>query len=103
MEKFITIVGVILLLIGVISVLGGIITLLRFAFSKNLTEIQNSAEKLAQKGLLSDTCGTMDCASVLIREISTLMGNARGIGLTLVIIGGGLIAAGIYIIKLTIC
>ena len=81
------------------DVILGLIVLVKNALSKDLQEVSSEAAKLARKGLLTDFGSSLQSASFLVNEMTQLIKTARGIGLTLIIIGMILIGGGIAIFK----
>ena len=91
--------GALLILIGFLSLIFGLIVLVKNALSKDLQEVSAEAAKLARKGLLTDFGSSLQSASFLVNEMTQLIKTARGIGLTLIIIGIILIGGGLAIFK----
>lgn len=88
-----------LIFLGFASLIIGLVVLAKKALSKDIEEVAAEASKLAKKGLLTDVGNSMQSASFLVKEMTELIKTARGIGLTLVIIGAVMIGAGIALFK----
>lgn len=88
-----------LLLIGFLSLIFGLVVLVRKALSREVEEVTEEAAKLAKKGLLTDMGSSLQSASFLVKEMTELIRTERGIGLTLIIIGIGLIIGGLALFK----
>ncbi len=86
-----------LILIGFVSLILGLVVLVKKALSKDLEEVSSEAAKLARKGLLSDMGSSIQSASFLVNEMTELIKTARGIGLTLIIIGILLVGGGLAV------
>lgn len=87
-----------LLGMGGLSLAGGLFVLIRKTFSKEVEIIANQMSKLAQKGIADDVSGLVGNASSLIDSLNQLTKTASGIGIFLVLIGCGLIAASGFLI-----
>ena len=86
-----------LILIGFVSLILGLVVLVKKALSRDLEEVSSEAAKLARKGLLSDMGSSIQSASFLVNEMTELIKTARGIGLTLIIIGILLVGGGLAV------
>lgn len=84
--------------IGFLVMLIGIIVMARKSFAQEMKDVTKEVSRLAKKGILSDMNGTMESASFLVREMTTMLQTAMGIGFALVIIGAILLAAGLVIL-----
>ncbi len=91
--------GALLVLIGFVSLIFGLTVLAKKALSKELDEVTSEAAKLAKKGLLNDVGSSLQSASFLVKEMTELIKTARGVGLTLIIIGIVLVTGGLAIFK----
>lgn len=87
-----------LLGMGGLSLAGGIFVLISKTFSKEVEVIADQMTKLAQKGVADDVSGLVGNASSLIDSLNQLTKTASGIGIFLVLIGCGLIAAAGFLI-----
>lgn len=97
--NIITLSALLLLVLGFTSLISGLITLIQKALSKDIQDVTDEAAKLAKKGLLTDVGSTMQSASYLVKEMTELIKTARGVGLTLIIIGIVLICGGLALYK----
>ncbi|MBR6088359.1 MAG: hypothetical protein IKP86_00400 [Anaerolineaceae bacterium] len=97
--NIVTLSAALLVLIGFISLILGLIVLTKKALSKDIEEVTEEAAKLAKKGLLTDVGNSLQSASFLVKEMTELIKTARGIGLTLIIIGIVLLAGGLALYK----
>ena len=94
--------AVVLMGLGLITLIVGIVVMIRKSFSRDISEVSKEVNRLAQKGILSEMNGTMESASFLVREMTSMLQTAMGIGCALVFIGAVLLAAGVLILlKLT--
>ncbi len=90
---------IIVTIIGILSLIAGIYILVSKAISKDVQNITNQAAKLANKGLTEEISGTIGNATSLIKELNNLISTSRGIGLTLIIVGGILIYGSIIVLE----
>lgn len=87
-----------LLGMGGLSLAGGIFVLIKKTFNKEVEVIANQITKLSQKGIADDVSGLVGNASSLIDSLNQLTKTASGIGIFLVLIGCGLVAAAGFLI-----
>jgi hypothetical protein len=83
--------------IGVAVLLAGIIILIVQASGRNVKSVTESVSKLAQRGITEDVAGLVGNASSLMTSMNDMVRSTSGIGVTLVITGGALIAAAYFI------
>lgn len=97
--NIITLSAALLVILGFVSLIFGLVVLTKKALSKDLEEVAAEASKLAKKGLLTDVGSSLQSASFLVKEMTELLKTERGIGLTLIIIGIGLLAGGLALYR----
>ena len=97
--NIVTLSAALLVIIGFVSLILGLVVLAKKALSKDLQEVSEEAAKLAKKGLLTDVGSSLQSASFLVKEMTELIKTTRGIGLTLIIVGIGLLAGGLALYK----
>ncbi len=83
--------------VGVVVLLAGIIILIAQASGKNVKTVSESVSKLAQRGIAEDVAGLVGNASSLMNSMNDMVRSSSGIGITLVITGGALMAAAYFI------
>lgn len=83
--------------VGVVVLLAGIIILIVQASGKNVKTVSESVSKLAQRGIAEDVAGLVGNASSLMNSMNDMVRSSSGIGITLVITGGALMAAAYFI------
>jgi len=83
-------------LVGVITFSIGVIILIVGAWGKELRATIAQTNHLAQKGLTDEVSGLVGNASSLLASINDLIRTRNGIGVTLILTGGVLMALPVW-------
>lgn len=91
MATVIMICGVAILGVGVFTMIGKIM-------GKEMRTIADQTAKLAQKGLSEDVAGLVGNARTLIQVLNEMIKTTAGIGMILIVLGIGFIAAAYFLV-----
>lgn len=97
-NDFLLTMATVIMICGV-SILGvGVFTMIGKIMGKEMRTIADQTAKLAQKGLSEDVAGLVGNARTLIQVLNEMIKTTAGIGMFLIVLGIGLIAAAYFLV-----
>lgn len=88
-----------LFFVGIVSLGAGVFILVSRVLNDDLRVLADETSQLAKKGISEDISGLVGNASILLDSLNELIKTTRGIGLTLMLLGMGLIVVAYYLIQ----
>ena len=88
-----------LFFVGIVSLGAGVFILVSRVLNDDLRVLEDETSQLAKKGISEDISGLVGNASILLDSLNELIKTTRGIGLTLMLLGMGLIVVAYYLIQ----
>jgi len=91
-------ISVTVFVLGCMSIILGGFVLISRGYSREVRTLAVSTARLSQKGMTEEISGLVSSASDLVNAINDLVKTASGIGVFLVVLGLGMVAASYWII-----
>ncbi len=88
-----------LFFVGIVSLGAGVFILISRVLNDDLRVLADETTQLAKKGISEDISGLVGNASILLDSLNELIKTTRGIGLTLMLLGMGLIVVAYLLIQ----
>lgn len=85
--------------VGIVSLGAGVFILISRVLNDDLRVLAEETSQLAKKGISDDISGLVGNASILLDSLNQLIQTTRGIGLTLILMGMGLVVVAYYLLQ----
>ncbi len=85
--------------VGIVSLGAGVFILVSRVLNDDLKVLAQETNQLARKGISEDISGLVGNASILLDSLNELIQTTRGIGLTLILLGVGLVVVAYFLLQ----
>ncbi|MCE5207611.1 MAG: hypothetical protein LLG42_04785 [Chloroflexi bacterium] len=85
--------------VGIVSLGAGVFILVSRVLNDDFRVLAEETSKLARKGISDDISGLVGNASLLLNSLNELIKTTRGIGLTLMLLGMGLVVVAYFLLQ----
>lgn len=85
--------------VGIVSLGAGVFILVSRVLNDDLRVLAQETSQLAKKGISDDISGLVGNASILLDSLNELIQTTRGIGLTLILLGMGLVVVAYFLLQ----
>jgi hypothetical protein len=85
--------------VGIVSLGAGVFILVSRVLNDDLRVLAEETTQLAKKGISDEISGLVGNASILLDSLNELIQTTRGIGLTLILLGTGLVVVAYFLLQ----